>query len=215
MRLETAQLYLEDGASHDELQRELEARIRSLPGLRRFAFGQNMTGSWGAGHYTVDLHFEADALDPATLAACLAQLPGVSRADHLAYCPIGGGERAARLRNGIWRTLLFSIRPGASSEHVVALERDLLRMPQYMPAIRNWQLSRVTSHSTWSHVWHQEFACVDDLQGEYLTHPFHWGWVDRWFDPEFPEWTVANICHAFCPFESGILARRDPALPVY
>jgi hypothetical protein len=204
MRLETAQLYLEHDACPETLERELAARAHSLPGLRRIVFGRNMAGCWGAGDYTVDLHFEGDACDAAA-AACLAQLPGVSRADHLAYRPIDVGQRAAGLQNGVWRTLLFRVRPEACSEHVAALERDLLRMPAYMPTIRNWQLSRVTSPSAWTHVWQQEFACVEDLQGEYLTHPFHWGWVDRWFDPEFPEWTVAAISHAFCPLESSIL----------
>ncbi|HZZ05007.1 Dabb family protein [Paraburkholderia sp.] len=204
MQLETAQLYLEDGACQDTLERELDARAHLLPGLCRIVFGRNMEGCWGAGDYTVDLHIEADTCDVAAT-AYLTQLPGVLRADHLAYRPLDGGQRAAGLQNGVWRTLLFRVRPEACSEHVAALERDLLRMPAYMPTIRNWQLSRVTSQSAWSHVWQQEFACVEDLQGAYLTHPFHWGWVDRWFDPEFPEWTVAAISHAFCPLESSVL----------
>ncbi|GAB3625920.1 hypothetical protein PTE30175_01082 [Pandoraea terrae] len=211
MRLETAQLFLEDGACTTTLERELSARAQSLPGLRRVAFGRNMEGCWGAGDCTVDLHFAADSQDAAEVSAWLSQLPGVSRTDHLAYRPIGGGERAAGLQNGVWRTLLFRVRPEAGSEHVESLERDLLRMPAYMPTIRNWQLSRVTSPSAWTHVWQQEFAAIGDLHGEYLTHPFHWGRVDRWFDPEFSEWTVSAISHAFCPMASSILTQRATA----
>lgn len=49
---------------------------------------------------------------------------------------------------------------------------------------------------------------MDDLPGEYLMHPFHWGRVDRWFDPEFPEWTVDAISHAFCTLTTSLIANH-------
>lgn len=201
---ETAQLYLDPGAEPGAFEDELQRRVQSLPGLHHFNLGRNHEGSWGAGDYTLDLCFASSAFQAAT-AASLAQLPGVSRADRMAYRRLDGGLRAVGLQGGIWRTLLFRVRPQQDPGHVAALERDLLRMPAYMAGIRNWQLSRVCSDSAWTHVWQQEFASVDDLLGEYLTHPFHWGWVDRWFDPEFPEWTVEAIAHAFCPLAASIL----------
>ncbi|MCQ4438476.1 hypothetical protein NO135_26060, partial [Clostridioides difficile] len=68
-----------------------------------------------------------------------------------------------------------------------------------MPGIRNWRLSRIETPGAWTHVWQQEFAYVGDLLGEYLMHPYHWGWVDRRFDAESPAWPVDAISHAFCP----------------
>lgn len=205
---ETAQLHLAPDADPEALDDELQRRARGLPGLRQLSLGRNLEGSWGAGDYTLDLCFAGNALQTASL----LQLPGVAQVDRVAYRRLGGGQRAPGLQRGIWRTLMFRVRPQVDPGQVAALEQDLLRMPAYMAGIRNWQLSRVCSDSAWTHVWQQEFAAVEDLLGEYLSHPFHWGWVDRWFDPEFPEWTVEALAHAFCPFESSLLSlSAEPA----
>lgn len=203
MQLETAQLRLGScaGMAAEDQERLLRARVSELPGVCHVALGRNMTGSFGAGDYTLDLAF-ADAPD----ISLAATLRGLADVDSVVYRTIGGGQRAPLLRDGIWRTLMFRVRPQASEQHVRALESDLLRMPDYMPGILNWRLARVVSADTWTHVWQQEFASVDDLLGEYLMHPFHWGWVDRWFDPECPHWTVEVISHAFCPLTTSLIA---------
>lgn len=201
MRLETVRLFI--GA---DAEAALETVIRSWPGLRRFHLGRNLEGSWGAGTHTLDLLWDP-ASKSVDVASRLAEVPGFERADAFTYEPIAGGVRAPHLRGGIWRTLLLQVRPGAAPEHVKGLEHDLLRMPAYMRGIRNWCLSRIDHPGPWTHVWQQEYAELGDLMGEYLMHPFHWGWVDRWFDPEFPEWTVeANISHAFCALDESILS---------
>jgi hypothetical protein len=211
---ETVQLYLNPGIAPEALQDDLRQHLEHLPGLGHFHLGRNLEGSWGAGDFTLDLSFVSDAYQAST-AASLAQLPALARVDRLAYRRIGGGQRAVGLQNGIWRTLLLRVRPGRDPQLVAALEQDLLRMPAYIQSIGNWQLSRVCSDSCWTHVWQQEFASVEGLLGEYLTHPFHWGWVDRWFDPEFPEWTVEAIAHAFCAQTTSLLTRpaHGKALP--
>ncbi|WP_019450904.1 Dabb family protein [Cupriavidus sp. BIS7] len=204
MPIETAQLRLgSDSVGMDApiLERQLLARVSELPGVRQIALGRNMEGSFGAGDYTLDLEL-ADA--PAMGLA--SALRGLAEVDSVVYRPIGGGQREPLLRDGVWRTLMFRVRPQASAQQVRALERDLLRMPDYMPGILNWRLARVLSADTWTHVWQQEFASVNDLLGEYLMHPFHWGWVDRWFDPECPDWTVEAISHAFCPLTTSLIA---------
>lgn len=200
---ETAQLYLDPNVTVDEslLQRTLLA----LPGLQHMNLSRNLEGSWWAGDFTLDLML-AEALPQDEMADRLAQLPGMARLDRVAYCRLAGGEREPGLRDGIWRTLLLRSRPEQDTALVAQLERDLLRMPDYMPGIRNWQLSRVCSDSSWTHVWQQEYSRLEDLQGEYLVHPYHWGWVDRWFDPEFAEWTVDAISHAFCPLQESLLS---------
>lgn len=202
MWYETAQLYLDPDTETDESL--IRRTLLTLPGLQHMNLGRNHEGSWWAGDFTVDLFF-SDGICRRDVTDHLAQLPGVARLDHVTYQRIGGGQRAPDLKDGIWRTLLLRVRPEQDPALVTALERDLLRMPAYMPGIRNWQLGRVCSDSNWTHVWQQEYSRLDDLQGEYLTHPYHWGWVDRWFDPEFPEWTVEAISHAFCPLETSIL----------
>ncbi|MBT8766072.1 Dabb family protein [Metapseudomonas boanensis] len=195
MSSEVAQIYLAADADVPTFERALDRWCQAAP----LAFaGRNLPGCWGAGDFSVDLR--------ALGGASLEELPGVARVDRLSHIRIGGGERAPGLVAGVLRTLLLRVRPEAPAHQVEALERDLLAMPGYMRGIRNWQLGRVTSTSHWSHVWQQEFAEEGDLHGEYLLHPFHWGWVDRWFDPAFPEWTVEAICHAFCPLPASVLA---------
>ncbi|MFD1554899.1 Dabb family protein [Paraburkholderia silviterrae] len=205
MRHETAQVFIVAGADTNAIERAVEARVAGLPGLRRVGFARNLEGSWGAGDYTLDLVPGDDAPACDAVFADLAAIAGVARIDHVGCLSIGGGLRDAGLREGIWRTLMLRVRAGASDSQVAALERDLLQMPAFMSGIRNWRLSRVATPGTWTHVWQQEFARADDLLGEYLLHPFHWGWVDRWFDAEHPQWTVEAISHAFCPLASSLL----------
>ncbi|MDQ0138848.1 Dabb family protein [Cupriavidus necator] len=219
MRLETAQLRMRDSISGtiQAPEQALLDCVDSLPGLHRAAVSRNLPGSWGAGDYTLDLHFHSAPSGAQADAAGLATaLEGIATVDRVAYRAIASGLRAPQLRDGIWRTLMFRVRPEAPDPQVRALEQDLLRMPAYMPGIRNWRLARVVSPGTWTHVWQQEFASVDDLLGEYLMHPFHWGRVDRWFDPEFPEWTVDAISHAFCPLATSLIAhphRKEETAP--
>ncbi len=207
MRRETVQLFFNEAALTDATLAALRACAQTFAGLRQQRLARNLEGSWGAGTYTWDLWWD-EAASAVDIKAALSGLAGFERVDQLSYAPIDSGVRAADLQAGIWRTLLLRVRPEASAAQVRRLEQDLLRMPQYMAGIRNWSLSRVTSNSTWTHVWQQEYAQLGDLLGEYLLHPFHWGWVDRLFDPEFPEWTVeTTLCHAFCPLEISLLSR--------
>lgn len=136
----------------------------------------------------------------------MARLPGIERIDGARCRAIGGGLREPALREGVWRTLMLRTPPQAGTVRIAALERELLQMPAFMPGIRNWRLSRIEPPGAWTHVWQQEFAHVGDLLGEYLMHPYHWGWVDRRFDAESPDWTVDAISHAFCPLASSLLA---------
>lgn len=204
MERETIQLFIGADADLAAVDIHLNDLLRSRSDLQRWHIGRNLEGSWGAGSYTLDLLWNAGASgDNSTLQ--FTQVPGFMRADRVTYQSIGSGIRDAGLSNGIWRTLLLRARPGVDARQIQELEKDLLRMPNYMQGIRNWNLSKVTSESSWTHVWQQEYTRIDDLLGEYLLHPFHWGWVDRWFDPEFPEWTVDNLSHAFCPLQTSIL----------
>lgn len=205
MRNETVQLTLRQGADAVAVEHQLRESLQALPGLQHLGFGLNLPGSWGAADCTLDLLWDESA--PASLDLLLGQIPGLAGVQRVTYQRIGGGRREPAIRSGIWRTLLLRVRPQATAQQRASLEQDLLRMPAYMPGIRNWQLSRVSSPGAWTHVWQQEFVRVEDLLGEYLSHPYHWAWVDRWFDPDCPDWAVDAIAHAFCPFQASLLGR--------
>ncbi|VWB06396.1 Dabb family protein [Burkholderia metallica] len=211
MRHDTARVFVSAEGNADAIERALRDAAHALAGARRVALARNLDGSWGAGDYTLDVLRDESAAEGAPDFAALAQLPGIERIDGASCRAIGGGLREPVLRDGVWRTLMLRVRPHAHADQVDALERELLRMPAFMPGIRNWRLSRIVTPGAWTHVWQQEFAHVGDLLGEYLLHPYHWGWVDRRFDAESPDWTVDAISHAFCPLASSLLADTDMA----
>lgn len=206
MRHDTAQVFVSANRDADAIERALHEAAHALAGAKRVVLARNLDGSWGAGDYTLDVLRDESAADGTADFAALAHLPGIARIDGAGCRAIGGGLREPALRDGVWRTLMLRVRPQASAAQIAALERELLRMPAFMPGIRNWRLSRIVTPGAWTHVWQQEFAHVGDLLGEYLTHPYHWGWVDRRFDAESPDWTVDAISHAFCPLASSLLA---------
>lgn len=203
MRHDTAQLYLQPGSDAAPLQAALER----LGGCA----AANLPGGYGAGDWTWDGGTAAGG-SVEQQRAQLQALPGVARVDHVRYEPLGGGRRAPQLASAIKRTLFLRVRPQAPSADVAQLECELLRMPQYLAGIRNWSLGRVVCDSPWTHVWQQEFERVDALLGEYMLHPYHWAWVDRWFDPEQPRRIVElNLSHAFCPIGRSVLAALTPS----
>ncbi|KUY84541.1 Dabb family protein [Burkholderia sp. RF4-BP95] len=206
MRHDTAQIFVSATDDAGAFERALRDAAQALPGATRVALARNLDGCWNAGDYTLDVLRDERAADRAPDFTALARIPGVVRIDGAACRAIGGGLREPALRDGVWRTLMLRVRPKADEAQVRDLERELLRMPAFMPGIRNWRLSRIVTPGAWTHVWQQEFAHAGDLLGEYLLHPYHWGWVDRRFDAESPDWTVDAISHAFCPLASSLLA---------
>ncbi|MEQ9462256.1 MAG: Dabb family protein [Haliea sp.] len=205
--LTTAQITLQPRADADAIEQALRQQLAGAADLAAWHCGRNLEGCWGAGHFTVDMIWRRPGPQ---LELDLTCAPGVASADVVGYDTIGSGLREPDLGDGIWRTLLLTTRAGTAPAEVVAFEQELLGMPGYMRGIRNWRLGRVTSPgSRWTHVWQQEYSAIEDLAGEYLQHPYHWGWVDRRFDPEFPQvWVVeTQLCHAFCPLQSSIINR--------
>jgi len=78
--------------------------------------GRNLEGTVGGGDYTLDLLWESTA-DPGVLTG----LPGLEQADRVAYTPLATGSRQPVVQNGIFRTLLFKVLPGAAQTSVQQL----------------------------------------------------------------------------------------------
>jgi hypothetical protein len=135
--------------------------------------------------------------------------PTVSHIDSVEYAGGKGATREPALRNGVYRTLLLCVSPAAELRKIEQFEAEMEMMPHYIPAIRNWQLSRTQRASGtqgWTHVWEQEYSGIEGLMGPYMIHPYHWGRVDRWFDPEHPDGIIdTNICHTFCALQKTIV----------
>jgi len=130
--------------------------------------------------------------------------PAVTHVDSAHYrgSPVGPDEPGG----SVYRALLLRIAPDTSDDVLARFEADLTAMPRYVSTITAWQLSRVEiaiGTSPWTHVFSQRFTDLDGLRGPYLMHPIHWAYVDRWFDPECPEYVVRErVCHSFCAIDT-------------
>ncbi|MGY0499628.1 Dabb family protein [Nocardia sp. FBN12] len=190
----------------DTARDRLMARLRGIaaPAARRVLVEPTLPGVRNGGDVLVHLRFDrsADWTGPvAEIDALLSENP-VAHVDGAEYQGGTAGIAEPDATGSVYRVLLLRVAPDTPRATVERFEADLLRMPDYLPGIRSWQLSRVTRGtglSPWTHVWEQEFTDLDALTGPYLMHPVHWAHVDRWFDPECPDVIVRDrVCHSFC-----------------
>ncbi len=134
---------------------------------------------------------------------------GARRLDEIPYQIEHRGVRAERKLDGIWRCLVLAVDPYTSGDAVRQFEADTLLMPGLVSTIGSWSLGRTlmpTGRRAWTHVWEQEFDDVAGLEGEYMTHPVHWGLVDGWFDPECPQRIVdPMLVHAAFSIREAVI----------
>jgi len=196
-------------ADRDRVLGELRTAAAAVA-ARRWIVQPTLPGSRNGGDVLVHLrfgtreHWECAA----TKFAALMDDPAVTRVNGADYSgePVNSGDTPGR----VYRALLLRVLPETDAAIVARFEHELFLMPRYVPAIRAWQLSRVTEAvgtSAWTHVFEQEFCDVDGLMGPYLMHPIHWGVVDRWFDPETTDVIVRDrVCHSFCAMSDPVLS---------
>ena len=136
--------------------------------------------------------------------------PSVAHVDSAFHAAGSAEAKAPRLEGGVYRALFLSIDSGTEPGVVERFEAEMRAMPRYIAPIANCRLGRVMHAGgarRWTHVWEQEYASLADLTGPYMTHPYHWAWVDRWFDAECPQRIVDPLlCHSFCALRRSVLA---------
>jgi hypothetical protein len=196
-------------ADRDRVLGELRAAAAAA-GAPRWIVQSALSGSRNGGDVLVHLRFVTrDHWDrAATTFAALMNDPAVTRVNGAGYSgePVNSGDTPGT----VYRALLLRVLPETDAAIVARFEHELSLMPRYVPAIRAWQLSRVTEAvgaSAWTHVFEQEFCDVDGLMGPYLMHPIHWAVVDRWFDPETTDVIVRDrVCHSLCAMPDPVLS---------
>jgi Stress responsive A/B Barrel Domain len=161
--------------------------LSGLPEVTGSSASENLPGSVGGGDAVWDLRTQ-DSLSGIPAVSELMSAACAASTETLALNTIASGHRdlpGARIK----RTLALTVRAGTSEPQMQRFERSLQAMPDHIPEISSWSLSRVrpeASNSRWTHVWEQEFADVAGLRVAYMRSPYHWTGVDRWFDPEVP-----------------------------
>lgn len=115
--------------------------------------------------------------------------------------PVEGG--------GLYRVALFRASVNPTPERLDAFGQQTASMPGAISSIRRWQISTADHASglhEWTHVWEQEYVDRAGLEGPYMMHPAHWAHVERWFDPEYPEFLVHPLLvHTFCDIERPVI----------
>ena len=161
--------------------------------------GRHLPGTVGGGHYTWD--GIDDPIPPG--------FEDVAHVDLVELKLIDGSLADPDFTGEIKRTLLLRVEPDAPADSVAAFERDLIAMPDHIPAIVNWTLSRVAGPSStrWTHSWEQEYYTLDGLKVDYMMSPHHWGLIDGWFDPEMPRQIVdLELAHVYHVTDRSVLA---------
>lgn len=135
---------------------------------------------------------------------------GATRCNWACFKDQRSGVNAPALATGVWRGLLLCADRPQAPARMDQFEAEMALMPKYIPAIRNWRLSRAVESGgdlNWTHVWEQEYEDIGGLMGPYMLHPYHWALIDRWFDPECPDWiTNTTLCHSFAMFGEAVLS---------
>jgi Stress responsive A/B Barrel Domain len=193
--------------------RELSA---SNPAVTRWMLEPTLAGVMNGGNFIWHLQFADEAAyrallnDAAWREKVVPLFDGpIKRCESAAYEGGVSGVRSPGLARGVYRTLILSASVRADEERIKRFETELAGMPTYIAAIRNWQLSRVSAAEgsrPWTHVWEQEYDDLAGLTGPYMNHPYHWGLVDRWFNPDCSQWIVDKVlCHTYCEFKAPVI----------
>lgn len=205
-----------DDAARNALAAQFDGLVASLPQLQHQRNRPSLPGSVNGGDIVCHLQFstEGDYRACTTTEAWQAledfcRQPEVAGVEGVAYQQGSLGQGQPGITGGVHRILLLAVRPFISAAKVAQFEAEMREMARYVPAIRNWGLSRVTEATgtrNWTHVWEQEFADVQGLFGPYMMHPIHFAHIDRWFDTQSHDWIVdPELCSTCCQFERSAM----------
>lgn len=195
-----------DKASVDDLRVQLSSALAGAP---RSVVEPTLPGSRNGGDILVHAQFDSEQswgqIRPA-LEALLADV----RIVHVDGVDYQTDSTEVGSPGTVYRTLLLAVQPETPAPVVAQFESDLLLMPRYVSTITAFALTHPTNTcgaSRWTHVFEQEFTDEAGIMGAYLMHPIHWAVVDRWFDPECPEFIIrARVCHSYCAIVEPVLA---------
>jgi hypothetical protein len=195
---------------------DLRAAAAALPDTIGSMFEPTLPGVHNGGDYIWRTRFPdeaayrraqrsgawCDVIEP-----LLADRARIASIERVAFAPSASG--GASPGRGLYRVALFCANQEPTRAKLDAFAVETASMAQYVRTIRSWQLSTTTDAEgtrPWTHVWEQEYDDLDGLKGAYMMHPCHWAYVDRWFDPEYPEWLVdRQLCHTYCNVSAPVL----------
>lgn len=204
-----------EGDARAEVDAEIQAAFADLPETLSTLIQPTLPGVYNGGDLLCRAVFPnasaykraVDGAAGVRLRALLNNRDRVTSLDEVAY---HGGLAGGASRNPhIYRVALFSANVAPTPDRLGEFRTQTASIPAYVNSIQRWQLSTVDTASglrPWTHVWEQEYADLDGLNGTYMLHPVHWAHVERWFDPEYPEHLVDPVLvHSFCAIDAPVI----------
>ncbi len=108
------------------------------------------------------------------------------------------------------RILIFHVLPDTPEELIRKMEETIVRFPDYVPGMVNCKIAKVVESSgsmEWNYAFDVDFEQPDDYFGWYLHTPYHWAYIDRYFEPSSSEFFVdPHLCSVYCPSDSAFLS---------
>jgi hypothetical protein len=205
----TVFLQFRDSASPERIRDFLQAvrdAPKHIPSVLGKQIGENLIARTPAQGYMLDTLFEnREALqaynaDPYHLEVLRPHFQQgdprwiVERAEAVFFEPMGEVIAEPEIGNFLKRSLIVRIPEETPPDKVELFEKQIMEMPSHIPAIRNWVFARAAQdvHKTrWTHIWEMEIQDAEAFQ-DYLLSPFHWGVVDLWFNPEWPDQQIVD-----------------------
>ena len=208
------------GNDRAESQRVLSEAARAS-GAVSLVFEPTLPGVWNGGdliwraEYRDEFHWRSaeGGAQFRDAAALLADPARVHAVEHVAFA--GGASGGTSPSRGLYRVALFCANRQPTRERVARFAAETCAMPRHVRSIRRWQLTtpvHASGSRPWTHVWEQEYDDLAGLNGPYMLHPCHWGQVDRWFDPDDPDWLIdPQLCHTFCETRAPVIGAGEMA----
>lgn len=218
-------LSFREGAS-DAARAGLVARVRQMTALATPVAGglvaTDLPPNRNGGDIIWRLEFASEADYESLMAApewrqaeaALQADPALAAAETFAFTPLAVGERGEERRGGLYRLLVLALEEGTPPDLRARFEAEMAAMPSYVSSIHRWNFARVTDSAgphRWDYLWEQEYTDLAGFRGEYMSHPYHWGVVDIWYDPDNPARIVKPfLCNSFCNIDAPVMFTRWP-----
>ena len=108
------------------------------------------------------------------------------------------------------RVLFFSIREDADPEMIEKMEAVMNDMCGHVPGLRNCKFAKViesTGTDDWKYAYECDFDEPMSFLGKYMSTPFHFLYIDKFFEPACGEWVAnPNLCTPYLAQEKPFLA---------
>lgn len=141
------------------------------------------------------------------LAAMTADAAQTASAEYAAFGTLSeyNSDRAALCH----RLLIFRAYEDTPQELVEKMERTIIKFPDYVPQIANAKLAKIvetTGTNEWNYAFDVDYEQVTDYFGWYLGTPYHWAYIDRFFEPSSDEFFIdPHLCSVYCAQERALL----------